>query len=201
MYLQRLKELTKVLEKCVCTEKSRLINSTQSLEIFHSYMKNVKKNGGKIYVIGNGGSAGIASHFANDILKTLQIPSATLVDSNMMTCFSNDYGYEYVYSKPLDILMNSNDLLVGISSSGNSINITNAMKVAKAKKAKAVTLSGFSSSNPLRQLGDLNFWIDKSDYGLVETSHFFLLHTVADLWGKDFFIKSKKTLEELCLTN
>jgi D-sedoheptulose 7-phosphate isomerase len=137
---------------------------------------------GIVYVIGNGGSAGIASHFANDLLKALHIPSQTLYDSNLMTCLSNDLGYEHVFSFPLEKLLKPNDLLVVISSSGKSPNILNATRVAIQRNVPLITLSGFLASNPLRSQGSLNFWIDRSDYGLVESAHFVILHSLIDLW-------------------
>jgi D-sedoheptulose 7-phosphate isomerase len=201
MFFERLEHLVEVLQNCIVTTNLRAIDQNEGINVFHQLMRDVKKNNGKIYVIGNGGSAGIASHFSNDLLKALEIPSLTLVDSNVMTCFANDYGYEHVYSKPLSLLMNSDDLLVAISSSGGSKNIINAVETANTKDAKVLTLSGFSSENPLRKLGYLNFWIDISDYGLVEAAHFFLLHTVSDLYGKNKRYKEKKILKELCRIN
>jgi D-sedoheptulose 7-phosphate isomerase len=148
--------------------------------MFHFLLQQVNKVEGITYVIGNGGSAGIASHFSTDLLRTLKLSSATLSDSNMLTCFANDFGYENVYKIPLLRNLRSHDLLVAISSSGKSQNIIDAVQVAKEKKVSVITLSGFSAHNPLRRLGDLNFWLNSNDYGLVETGHFFLLHTVVD---------------------
>jgi D-sedoheptulose 7-phosphate isomerase len=101
-----------------------------------------------------------------------------------MTCLGNDYGYEQVFSYPLEKLLKPQDLLVAISSSGKSPNIIKAVETALSVQVSVVTLSGFSSQNPLRSLGDLNFWVNRTDYGLVETSHFFLLHAIVDLWLK-----------------
>lgn len=131
-------------------------------------------------MIGNGGSAGIASHFHTDLVKTLKIPAQTLYDANLMTCLGNDYGYEHIFSSSLQLVMRPQDLLVAISSSGKSPNILNAAKTAREKKAGLFTLSGFAEDNPLRQIGDLNYYINIADYGLVETGHFFLLHTIID---------------------
>ena len=139
---------------------------------------------GIVYVIGNGGSAGIASHFSTDLIKSLGIPSQTLYDSNLMTCLSNDTGYENVFSYPLEKVLKPHDLLVAISSSGKSPNIVKGAEAALARNTPLFTLSGFSEQNPLRKLGQLNFWVDRCDYGLVETAHFFLLHTIIDLWNK-----------------
>jgi D-sedoheptulose 7-phosphate isomerase len=148
---------------------------------------------GIVYVIGNGGSAGIASHFVTDLMKTLEIPASTLFDSNLMTCIGNDYGYESVFSHPLNMILRPESLLVAISSSGKSRNILQAVSTARNKGARVMTLSGFSDDNPLRKKGDLNFYLPADEYGLVEMGHFFLLHTIVDHLAK-------KNLENSLLT-
>jgi D-sedoheptulose 7-phosphate isomerase len=180
MFHKRLNELSEVVGKCVYSAQSEVINSQEALEMAHFLLNQVARIGGIIYVIGNGGSAGIASHFCTDLLRTLEISAATLSDSNLLTCFANDFGFENVYKLPLLRNLRSHDLLVAISSSGKSPNIIEAAKVAKEKKTSILSLSGFSPTNPLRRLGDLNFWLDSDDYGLVEMGHFFLLHTIID---------------------
>src|SRR5690606_15470472 len=141
----------------------------EALKQAHDLIRKTKQNGGIVYVIGNGGSAGIASHFSNDLMKALQIPSQTFYDSNLLTCLANDIGYQNVFSYPLDLMLKPQDLLVAISSSGESPNILNAGEIARSHNAALMTLSGFNASNPLRAMGDLNFWVDRKDYGLVET--------------------------------
>ncbi len=175
MFLERMEELHACVAKCSYSDDLGAINAEEALKKAQESLQF-----GCIYVIGNGGSAGIASHFCTDLLKTLELPAATFSDSNILTCFANDYGYDQVFSAPLQVRMGSDDLLVAISSSGRSANIVNACHVAREKEARVMTLSGFDSDNPLRQLGDLNFWIDARDYGLIETAHFFLLHTLID---------------------
>ena len=157
----------------------------------------IKKNNASVYIVGNGGSAGIASHFCIDLLNALGIATFTLVDSNVITCFSNDYGYENSFSKALEVLIRKNDLLVAISSSGQSPNILRSAAVAKKNCASVVTLSGFKENNPLSEMGDLNFWLDAKDYGLVETGHFFLLHTIIDLMKSNDLSAAKNILREL----
>ncbi|HEY4254951.1 MAG TPA: SIS domain-containing protein [Chlamydiales bacterium] len=179
MFQGRLSELSQCVAECFVTEGLSSITVDQGLI---SAARLIAATQGIVYVIGNGGSAGIASHFANDLLKALHIPSQTLYDSNLMTCLSNDLGYEHVFSFPLKKLLKSNDLLVAISSSGKSPNILNATQVAIEHRIPLITLSGFFPSNPLRAQGSLNFWIDRSDYGLVESAHFILLHSLIDLW-------------------
>lgn len=184
MFDKRFSQLDQTVKKCVYSSRTKIITSDEALAMAHFLLKQAKAVEGIIYVIGNGGSAGIASHFMNDLLRTLNLAAATLSDSNLLTCFSNDYGYEKVYELPLRHLMRPKDLLVALSSSGQSENILRAAQVAKELKAPLITLSGFAAENPLRQLGDLNFWVESCDYGLVEMSHFFLLHTIVDTFSR-----------------
>lgn len=182
MFQLRFEELAHSLKHCVYTEHQEVISEQKALQETHELLRRTKDSGGIVYVIGNGGSAGIASHFSNDLMKALQIPSQTFYDSNLMTCLSNDIGYAQIFSYPLEKMAKKNDLLVAISSSGKSENILNAVKAVECCNIPVITLSGFSSENPLRSAGTVNFWIDRKDYGLVETAHFFLLHTVIDSW-------------------
>jgi D-sedoheptulose 7-phosphate isomerase len=182
MFLKRLEELSELIHKCAYTTRTLALDHEEALQLASSLLSRTQEKQGTVYVIGNGGSAGIASHFCVDLLKNLEIRASTLVDSNVLTAIGNDCGYEHVFSLPLERLMQSKDLLVAISSSGKSPNIIRAVRAAQEKGATVLTLSGFLACNPLRQLGDLNFWLDRSDYGLVETGHFFLLHTLVDSW-------------------
>lgn len=175
MFLERMDELHDCIKNCSYLENGVELSEEEALKSAQDHIKR-----GNIFVVGNGGSAGIASHFCTDLLKTLELPASTLTDSNSLTCFGNDYGYDQVFSSPLQVRMKKEDLLVAISSSGQSENILNACRVAKEKGARIITLSGFLSTNPLRKSGDLNFWVGAEDYGLVETAHFFLLHTIID---------------------
>ncbi len=77
------------------------------------------------------------------------------------------------------------DVLIAISSSGKSANIRNAASCVSGKGGSVITLSGFDARNPLRALGDLNIWVDSTDYGFVEIAHQFILHNVADRFGRE----------------
>ena len=184
MIFKRLENFQNIIKNCISSTQKDILEIDEALSLFKSYLLMTKKNNGLVYVVGNGGSASIASHFCNDLIKILKIPANTLTDSSVLTCLSNDFGYESCYSEALRVNLKKQDLLVAISSSGNSMNIINAVKIAKEKNAKVITLSGFDSFNPLRQLGDLNIWLDRIDYGLVEMGHLFILHSVVDLFEK-----------------
>jgi len=107
----------------------------------------------------------------------------TLHDSSTLTCFSNDYGYENAFSRRVERLLTKNDVLIAISSSGQSANILNACKSASKNSASVFTLSGFNADNALRSLGNYNYWLNSDDYGMVEIGHLFLLHYISDLLG------------------
>jgi D-sedoheptulose 7-phosphate isomerase len=175
-----MEELSALMHQASYRQDAAEIDGEDALQHVLQMLAVVTKNRGLVYVIGNGGSAGIASHFCTDLIKTLNVPASTLTDPGVMTCIGNDLGYEYVYSAPLQRNFRETDLLVAISSSGKSPNILNAVAVAKEKRGKIMTLSGFKDDNPLRASGHLNFWVPSSDYGLVEMAHFFMLHTVVD---------------------
>ncbi len=138
------------------------------------------KRGAKIIFVGNGGSASIASHMAIDFLKNGDIPALAFNDSSLLTCISNDLGYEYVFQRPLKILAKKNDILFSISSSGKSKNIINAAREARKKGCGIITFTGFNKNNPLRKLGDINFYVPSESYGYVEISHLAVCHCIID---------------------
>jgi D-sedoheptulose 7-phosphate isomerase len=142
--------------------------------------KALRAAGGRLYLVGNGGSAGVASHAVTDFLNVAKLRATTLHEPSLLTCMANDFGYEVAFSRVLATLASAGDVLVAISSSGQSANIRNAAAEMRKLGGKVVTLSGFKSDNPLRALGDVNLWLDSSDYGMVEIGHQFLLHNVAD---------------------
>ena len=140
------------------------------------------KNNGKIMIFGNGGSAAIASHVSVDLTKNANIRSVNFNEADLITCFSNDYGYERWVEKAIDFYSDTKDTLILISSSGKSQNMINACKAARNKKIqKIITFSGHSKDNPLSKLGDLNFWIDSKAYNFVENTHQIWLLTIVDL--------------------
>jgi D-sedoheptulose 7-phosphate isomerase len=137
-------------------------------------------DGNKLIFFGNGGSAAIASHMATDYSKNGNIRSLALNDGSMLTCLGNDLGYDRVFSKQIELHARLGDLLIAISSSGRSANILNAVKAARITNCKVVTLSGFTADNPLRCLGDINFYIASDSYGFVEIGHLTICHAILD---------------------
>lgn len=138
----------------------------------------------KVIAIGNGGSAAIASHLANDLCKTDNIKAICFSDYSYITCMANDFGYECVYENGIEMFADKGDILIAISSSGNSKNILRAVSKAKEKECKVITLSGFKEDNKLRSEGDINIYIPKEHYGYVELSHQIILHMITDIIGE-----------------
>lgn len=136
---------------------------------------------GKLIFIGNGGSASICSHMAIDYSKNGKIPAICFSDGALLTCLSNDLGFEEVFVNALKMYSHSNDMLIAISSSGKSPNIINAVKYAKSRGIPVLTLSGFETHNPLRFLGDYNIYTPSLEYGQVEVSHLHFCHAILDL--------------------
>ena len=140
-------------------------------------MKSENKN---MYFVGNGASAAMAAHMSADASKNGKIKAQCFNESSFMTAIGNDISYDEVFSYPLARYANDGDVLITISSSGNSPNIIKAIEVAKSKNMTIVTLSGINDDNKSRQMGDLNFWIPSKSYGIVESTHQCLLHCWLD---------------------
>jgi len=134
-----------------------------------------------IYFIGNGASASMASHFAADVAKNAGIRTNVFTDTALITALANDISYEEVYAEPLRWNMKAGDMLVAISSSGNSPNIVRAVKTAQSLNGTVVTLSAMGEDNAIRRLGDLNFYVPAQTYGLAETAHAAILHYWMDM--------------------
>ena len=141
-----------------------------------------KTSNNKIMIFGNGGSAAIASHVSVDLTKNAKIRCTNYNEADLITCFSNDYGYERWIEKTIDFYADRNDVLILISSSGKSKNMINACKAARNNKIKKIiTFTGHDKDNPLSKLGDINFWIDSKAYNFVENTHQVWLLTIVDL--------------------
>jgi len=164
----------------VSNAKGTFLSFTETMTEIIKIIVSLRGSSNKIILIGNGGSASIASHIATDFLKNCMIPALTFNDASLLTCVSNDLGYEHVFAKPLEILAKKGDIVFTVSSSGKSPNILNAITAAKKKGCYILTLSGFSPDNPLRNKGDINFYVPSYSYGCVEIAHLAICHSIVD---------------------
>lgn len=137
-------------------------------------------DGNKLMVIGNGGSAAIASHVAIDYSKNGGLRTQPFNDGAALTCLGNDLGYERVFERQIELFARPGDLLLAISSSGRSPNILAGVAAARKAGCAVATFSGFDADNPLRCMGDLNFYVASHAYGFVEIAHLGLCHAALD---------------------
>jgi D-sedoheptulose 7-phosphate isomerase len=144
-------------------------------------IKKIKKYKKKIIIFGNGGSSSISSHFSVDLTKNGKVRCLNLNEYNLITCFSNDYGFEKWIEKALYYYADKGDLIILISSSGNSKNMLNAAKFANKKKLFLTTFTGMKKNNSLKKLGDLNLWVDSKAYNMIENIHQMWLLAIVDM--------------------
>ena len=159
------------------------------MECLRDEMLRVKNRGSKIMLAGNGASAAIASHFALDFTKQAKVRSVSFNNPSLITAYGNDYGYENWVMKALEHHGREGDAVMLISSSGRSPNVVKAAEQAKDMGIPVVTLTGFEPDNPLRNRGDINFWVDNRSYNIVESVHAFWLAATCDLIiGKNKYV-------------
>ena len=122
----------------------------------------------------------MASHVAVDLTKNASIRAINFNEADLITCFANDYGYENWVKEGVRFYSDENDLVILISSSGNSMNMINAAKFCNDLNLNVITLSGFSRDNMLNGLGKVNFWVDSKEYNVVEMTHHIILLLLVD---------------------
>lgn len=140
------------------------------------------ENPHKVLFVGNGGSAAIASHMAEDFTKAARIRALCFNDGPLITCLANDYSFPEVFQRTIEMHADSGDVLIAISSSGRSPNIIRATQAARAVGCDIITLSGFDPENPLGRCGSMNIFTPapRAEYGVVENAHQIILHYILD---------------------
>ena len=165
---------------------SKLISTDyNSIKKITKSIVSANKRNKKVIIIGNGGSAAIASHVSVDLTKNAKIRSINFNEADLLTCLSNDFGYEKVFSKSLEFFADKGDVVIIISSSGKSKNLLEAAKICKNKNILLCTFTGFSKSNPIRKMGNINLWVNSKAYNVIENVHqIWLLSIVDKIIGK-----------------
>lgn len=180
MYLNQIKselnEAATVLDKFINDEKNISLIQEAALLIANSF-----KQGGKVLSCGNGGSHCDAMHFAEELTGRYRenrpaYPAIAISDVSHLSCVSNDFGYEYVFSRYLEGVGNKGDVLLGISTSGNSKNILRAIEVAKAKGMKAIALTG-KNGGEMSGLADVEIRVPHFGYAdRIQEIHIKVIH-------------------------
>lgn len=164
----------------VSKEDGTEVSFVEGMEFVGDLVMEQSRKGKKLMFIGNGASAAIASHMSTDYWKNGGMRAVAFNDSSLLTCVGNDYGYKHVFEKPIEMFADSGDVLFAISSSGKSKNILLGVNAARSRNCHVITLSGFEKDNPLRPLGDFNFYVSSPDYGPVEIIHLSVCHGLLD---------------------
>jgi D-sedoheptulose 7-phosphate isomerase len=171
------------LEQTVASDfHDTIVSVDKALEMWTERTKRLQNERGRVFFIGNGASATMAEHLSHDCFQNADLLTETVSETSHLTAIANDISYDAVFSYRIEKSAEEKDMLVTISSSGNSPNIIAAIKTARARGLFIVTLSGMSFENASRKLGDLNFHVPLETYGLVESAHAVLLHCWLDLF-------------------
>ena len=174
------------------------INSTSSLkenyeelEKIFNVLKNARDSGNQVFVMGNGGSASTASHFVADLLKTSitnenkRFKAISLSDNiPVLLAWSNDESYDTVFSNQLENFVEKDDVVIGISGSGNSKNVSNAIQLANEKHAITVGLNG-KGGGKLSEIVKINLTVKSEDMLTIETIHLLICHLLTTMIRSD----------------
>ena len=186
-YFAKLHQL--LLDVTVTNRAGEEVSAEDGITGSRELLETARQVSRKAIVIGNGGSAAIASHLALDLWNSARVPATVFNDAAQLTCLANDFGYERVFSKAVEMFAQEGDVLIAISSSGRSQNILNAVTSARAIGCEVITFSGFSRQAPLVYMGDFNFYVDSDHYGFVEAAHMAISHYLTDVMTKKRQVK------------
>ncbi len=190
-YFDKISELSRLA--IVNSFKGEIFTLPETIDLFINKSISATGSGKKLMFVGNGGSSTIASHMAEDFSKAANLRALAFNDPAFITCLGNDYGYEHIFSKQIELFAQEGDILVAISSSGESPNIINAVTAAKKIGCWVLTMSGFKSNNQLSKLGNRNIYIPSDQYGFVEIAHLAICHGALDIalgWKEDLTEKN-----------
>ena len=171
------------LDRMMATDRDgKKLGHDEAMERWADVSEELRKKKGMFFFCGNGASATMAEHLSHDCFQNADFLTATCSETSHLTAISNDLSYEDVFSYRISKMLGENDMLITISSSGNSPNVIKAIQTARELGAFVVTVSGKQEDNQSRKLGDLNFYVPLDTYGLVESAHAVLLHCWLDLY-------------------
>lgn len=158
------------------------LSQMRGMETLLEHTRQVSNRDGMLFFAGNGASATMSEHMSHDFFQNGAIRTATCSETAHLTAISNDLSFEDVFAYRINRIMGERDLLVAVSSSGNSPNIVKAIHAARERGSKIVTFTGLAPDNRARHLGDLNVYVPAKTYGTVESAHAVLLHCWLDLY-------------------
>lgn len=181
-YEEYVQDVFNGVNKAVVTDQTgNEIPIQEAMDLWGERVKKVRdKEKGLIFFCGNGASETMAEHMSHDWFQNAEVNTITCAETAHITAISNDLSFEDVFSYRINRILSERDILVTISSSGNSPNIVKALEAGRAKGAYCITFSGKGADNKSRRMGDLNFYVPLSTFGLVESAHAVILHAALD---------------------
>jgi len=171
--------------------KATIDSNYESIQFAAQICINTLKNNGKILIFGNGGSAADAQHIAAELVGRYKVERkglaaiALTTDTSALTCISNDFGYEHVFSRQVEALANRGDAVIGISTGGTSRNVINALNLAKKLGCKTIGLSG-GGGGAFNSLPDINIVVPDDDTPRIQEMHILIGHTICQIIDNEF---------------
>jgi len=161
--------------------KQKQVDANLFFSTIQQKIKKIRDKKFKLFFLGNGASSAFANHMALDFSKNGKIMAKSLSDSSLLTALANDYSYEDALIQFINLeKVCSDDLVVTISSSGNSPNIVNLLEYCKLKNIPTLSLSGLKFDNKSRSLSEFSLFVPMKTYGIVECIHQIFLHLILD---------------------
>ena len=184
----------KILDSSESIKKS-IENIPEIIRIIESITKSLKK-GNKIILFGNGGSAADAQHIAAELVGRFDydrksLPAISLTtDTSVITSIGNDYSFEKIFSRQCESLVNKGDVVVGISTSGNSINVKNGLLVSKRKGAKTVGFLGHKGGH-IKNIVDIPLIVNSNSTHRIQEVHRTVAHIICEIVEKNISRRSR----------
>ena len=200
-YLNYFKSIEQGLKNSIYYLNQQTSNPQDFFQKIKQTLDNIRTKRNKIYFFGNGASAAFANHMALDFSKNGKISSRSLSDSAMLTALANDYSYEQAMVEYLKIEgVNKDDLVITISSSGNSPNVVSVLNHCKENNIKSLAFSGLKNDNKSILLSDYSIYVPMKTYGMVECIHQIFLHLILDE-SMDIFEWDRNEFQNMNSTN
>jgi D-sedoheptulose 7-phosphate isomerase len=177
IWLTKVDEIASNLQRLTATDgDGKPFEIEAAFALWTDWTVQIRAQKRTVFLIGNGASASMASHVAADLAKNAHVRTEVFTDLALITAIANDLSFQEIFSEPLKRRLVPGDMVVAISSSGQSPNILQAAQTTRQLGGKVVTLSAMNPENPLRRLGGLNLFISGQSYSMAETCHAAILH-------------------------
>lgn len=187
-------EIVRSLEESIAVKSEIAKGQVEEIQLIVELIITAYKAGGKVVLFGNGGSAADSQHIAAEMvgqfaLKRQALPAIALTaNTSVLTAVGNDYGYDMVFSRQVEALVQANDVVIAISTSGNSPNVIEAVKVAKEKGARTVGLCG-GDGGKLAELADVALVVPSKSTPRIQEAHITIGHIVCEMVEKEMAFK------------